>query len=211
MSDPWLEQRRQRIFAGEDRDLYLHLGYYLLWFAAVESKITFIIAILTKSKNLENFEILASGLGPRKKVERLNLLAAKTKPIGRNLKNLLDQFADTHIPLRNKLSHRKLEYKKLPDTYAITTLAKTTSKGATIIKALDFFERGYWLHNFNDDLQTIVTALLDGGNLEIDDPKTPLHREETARPERTKRAAPGKRDRKRLRKAQSPRAKPVIS
>ena len=68
MSNSWLHDAEYKIFSGEDRDLYLHLGYFLSWFSGVEGKLTFLIAFLTESRNLDNFDILASGLQPRQKV-----------------------------------------------------------------------------------------------------------------------------------------------
>jgi hypothetical protein len=70
MSD-WLDHRRRKVFNAEDQELYLHLGYFLSWFSAVEAYLTLLIAMLTDSKNLENFDLLARGLQPRQKVERL--------------------------------------------------------------------------------------------------------------------------------------------
>jgi hypothetical protein len=124
MSD-WLDHRRRKVFNAEDQELYLHLGYFLSWFSAVEAYLTLLIAMLTDSKNLENFDLLARGLQPRQKVERLRILAKKYRPFGPNLTALLELFEWESIPLRNDLSHSRLLHAHRPGTFLITTIAPT--------------------------------------------------------------------------------------
>jgi hypothetical protein len=211
MSDSWLERRRDRIFNGEDRELYLHLGYFLSWFSAVEARITLLIAMLTESYNLDNFDLLARGLQPRQKVERLRILAARyPRPIGPNFADVLGQFEETYIPLRNSLSHNRLIHAGMtPKAFTITTISRISEKdGGHVIPDLELFERGYWLHMFQDDLGVMLADGLPKERLEIDDPKTPLRRAlNHGQPQPKKRATPGKRERKRIRKGQPPRVK----
>jgi hypothetical protein len=209
MSD-WLDQRRSKVFAAEeDRELYLHLGYFLSWFSAVEAYLTLMIAFLTDSKNLENFYLLARGLQPRQKVERLRILAAKYRPLGPNLTALLKLFEEDSIPLRNDLSHSRLVHAHTPGQFIITTIAKMTEEeGARTIPARELFERGHWLHWFQYDLGIMLESGLPPKTLEINAPTTPAHREANPRPPPPEtRAKPGKRDRKRLRKGQPLRGK----
>jgi hypothetical protein len=205
----WLDQKRAKIFNDEDRELYLHLGYFLSWFSAVEAQLTMMIAFLTDSKNLENFDLLARGLQPRQKVERLRILASKYRPLGPNLTALLDLFEEVSIPLRNDLSHSRLVHAHRPGTLLVTTIARLTEEqGARTISAKELFERGYWLHCFQYDLGIMSANGLPVGRLEIDAPMTPVRKAENPGPQQRKTRAPlGRRDRKRMRKGQSPRGK----
>jgi hypothetical protein len=124
----WLDQKRAKIFNDEDRELYLYLGYFLSWFSAVEAQLTMLIAFLTDSKNLENFDLLARGLQPRQKVERLRILASKYRPLGPNLTALLDLFEEVSIPLRNDLSHSRLVHAHRPGIFLVTTIARLTEE-----------------------------------------------------------------------------------
>ncbi|MEJ2376470.1 MAG: hypothetical protein P8Y71_13985 [Pseudolabrys sp.] len=36
-----VQKFREKIFQGPDRDLYLHVGFFFLWFNAVEFKLTY--------------------------------------------------------------------------------------------------------------------------------------------------------------------------
>jgi hypothetical protein len=208
MSD-WLDHRRRKVFNAEDQELYLHLGYFLSWFSAVEAYLTLLIAMLTDSKNLENFDLLARGLQARQKVERLRILAKKYRPFGPNLTALLELFEWESIPLRNDLSHSRLLHAHRPGTFLITTIAqKTEQEGARTISAIELFERGHWLHCLQYDLGIMLANGLPPQTLEIDAPKTPLHRAVNPSQQQPKtRATPGRRDRKRMRKGQAPRGK----
>ena len=68
---PDFEKLRSEIFGGPDRDLYLHIGYFMSWFSAVELKITFFLALVLDDRQLEDFELLVKGMDARVKCERL--------------------------------------------------------------------------------------------------------------------------------------------
>jgi hypothetical protein len=77
------------------------------------------------------------------------------------------------------------------------------TEGAHVISALELFDHGYWLHNFQDCMGVMLIDGLPPNILEIDDPKTPLRRPAVPNAAATKK--PGGRDRKRLRKGLPPR------
>ena len=51
------------IFGGEDRDLYLHVGYFFNWYNQVEWKITVIMAVVMGERDLVAFDQLVRGMG----------------------------------------------------------------------------------------------------------------------------------------------------
>ena len=109
MTDDFLEAERARVFAGEDRDLYLHVGYFFTWYNNVEWKITHIMAIVMGDKDFSAFNLLVSGMDAKTKVRRLKRLCKiKNLPIEQPLADRLKHFEDKICPLRNKLAHNAL-------------------------------------------------------------------------------------------------------
>jgi hypothetical protein len=58
MTNPVLQNARAQIFAGEDRELYLHVGYFFCWYNQVEWKITMLMAVVMGEKDLAAFNLL---------------------------------------------------------------------------------------------------------------------------------------------------------
>jgi hypothetical protein len=217
--DEGMSRKRDKLFSFEDRHLYLHLGYFLAWFSAVELKLTFLLAVLTESRNFDNFELLARGLTPRQKIERLRVLARRGRPFGPNAAGLLTIFEATMIDLRNEISHTHVVCDSTSDTFFFTTISRQPYEaiggepqaGRPMPKSttgVQLFEHGYWLHTFSDDLSDLNERAVRGESLEIDCPKTPMRRasgHDSAPPDQP--SSPSKRERKRLRKGQDPRSK----
>src|ERR1044071_8305475 len=66
-----LEAMRARMFSGEDRDLYLHVGYFFTWYNQVDWKITNLMAIVMGERDFSAFELLVGRMDARRKVRRL--------------------------------------------------------------------------------------------------------------------------------------------
>jgi hypothetical protein len=56
-----LTKARARIFGGGDVPLYLHIGYFMSWFSAVELHLTFLLAAALEFKKVDRFELLVHG------------------------------------------------------------------------------------------------------------------------------------------------------
>jgi hypothetical protein len=67
----YLTEVRDKIFGGPDRDMFLHVGYFLCWFAHVELNLTFLLARAINHRQLDDFELLVKGMDARVKCERL--------------------------------------------------------------------------------------------------------------------------------------------
>jgi hypothetical protein len=77
----FLEAERARIFSGEDRDLYLHVGYFFTWFNHVEWSLTNLMAIVMGDTDLSAFHVLVKRLEGQAKVNRFIELCKVKKPI----------------------------------------------------------------------------------------------------------------------------------
>jgi hypothetical protein len=179
----------------KDSDMYLLIGYFYSWFSAVELAITFMLAQLGGfHRDLEAFEVIASGLQPRQKIERLRQLAKRANcQIGPNFDYFLKELLSV-IDLRNQLSHSRLWVPKNPGHYQIRTLSKQEGKGARVIRALDLFAYGLWLHELAADL---LDALRDQKSrpqiLQIENPRNPVGRASNPKPPQPKPRASGSR------------------
>jgi hypothetical protein len=70
MANSYLETVRKRIFEGEDRDLYLHLGHFLAWYSKAELSLTITMAMVLGERDLAAFQQLTKGLDARTKIQR---------------------------------------------------------------------------------------------------------------------------------------------
>jgi hypothetical protein len=77
----FLEAERARIFSGEDRDLYLHVGYFFTWFNHVEWSLTNLMAIVMGDTDLSAIHVLVKRLEGQAKVNRFIELCKVKKPI----------------------------------------------------------------------------------------------------------------------------------
>ncbi len=148
---------------GIDRKLYFHIGYFTVWYAAVEIRLTLLLARATKSMtNLDSFELLTKGMDARIKILRLR--EALGDLIGPNLDTRLNIF-DRHMrPLRNSAvhsypvcdpTHSAIGFASLNQLPSFTKSKPPTAKPALEMPVLDFFEHGVWLNLFNNDLKTV--------------------------------------------------------
>lgn len=171
---------RDRIFAGEDQKLYLHVGYFQTWFAACERNIAFLLARATNSRDLVAFELLTKGLDARGKTEKLRTAMKRRGGFGPNLDTRLSTFEKVLIGTRNRLSHSAYTHPSPGDKLYMTSLANMPSFskseqgwGSPIwISFDDLFYQGLWLNYFNDDLHN-AQAPDDASPLEIENPRSP--------------------------------------
>lgn len=185
MDQPSQDDIRSVLLNGEDRDLYVLVGYFMVWFAFAEARLTQMLSVATHSHNAERFELLIKGMDARTKCDRLRK-ACKVQPkLGENLRIRLLYFEDVHMKLRNRLSH-SLTILAPDDRVYFTGPAtmrlpfwKPHKKGTRFPHSMsraEFMERCDWIHDFCRDLAT-CSPLLNAKIFEIDSPKTRLPRE----------------------------------
>jgi hypothetical protein len=187
MDDEFLKQARQHTFAGEDANLYQHIGYFCTWFGQVELQITFLMALLNNSPDFVGFDLLIKGMDARVKIERLTKLlklrAAYEKKS--NLGQRLIHFETLIVPLRNRIMHSGFYSTHDPESVLhLTSLTKFPAGGpipnpipdtedADSITYLRLFKAGLWLNYFNDDLTSIYKGIPQSERVfEIKTPRT---------------------------------------
>jgi hypothetical protein len=186
MTNPVLEKERTRIFASEDRDLYLHVGYFFAWYNQVEWKITVIMAIVMNERDLPAFDQLVRGMDAKTKVRRLrNICKLKKRQIGDALSKRLDHFEDKLCIFRDRLAHRALVRDEKIDRFHFATIERMPWKVLGVasakkepppdhVDALKLFEYGYWMNHFGDDLNEVIDRAIEGRSLDIANPRSPL-------------------------------------
>jgi hypothetical protein len=209
--ESYLERTRKNVFDGEDRDHYLHIGYFMSWYSSVELGITFLLAIATGIRNLEAFELLVRGMDARVKIDRLRkaIDQSATITIGPNLSSRIDLFYDKIIPVRNNVAHASLASDPQRQTLHFASLAKLPFHAHGLfqhgepppsVPLIDIFEHALWLNFFSDDLNKAINQF-PRQMLEIDNPRSPMRPVDPQdHPPSKKTSKPGRRERKRARK-----------
>jgi hypothetical protein len=194
-------------------------GYYLYWFASVEIVITHLLVhVLGYDGDPEKVDILVSGMDARVKCERLKRASDRYKPLGPNLSELLEHFADKHIDLRNLISHSRPEIETgyhRPNGEALihfSTLGKVYNPSKLPIRGRplgiaapsrplrEIYERAEWLRLFYFPLLRVFRVAGDLAVLEID-PATLSFPEAPPKPKKANpHAIPDRRARKAHRK-----------
>jgi hypothetical protein len=176
-----LTETRRKVFAeSTDRELYLHVGYFMLWYAACELRITLLLATVTKSKDMHAFALLTKGMDAPTKIRRLRSACERSTPIGQNLEFRLRVFERHMVPLRNKLVHTYPVGDGKRNLVCFNTLANIPMPGRSLhpdeetISFLEFFEHGVWLNLFNEDLKPVCRSAAHAQTLEIASPQSPL-------------------------------------
>jgi hypothetical protein len=194
MTDNFLEAERARVFAGEDRDLYLHVGYFFTWYNNVEWKITNIMAVVIGDEDFSAFNLLVSGMDAKTKVRRLKRLCKiKNLRIEQPLADRLKQFEDKICPLRNKLAHNALARNEQTPRFYFMQLDRLPWKALGFdipaglnkqppdhIDATTIFEHGCWLNDFSEDLTEVIYCAFRREPLGIKSPRSPLPRQQPA-------------------------------
>ncbi len=175
---------RNAMFEGPNRDIYLHTGYFMNFFALVEINITYLLGLVLETREPAGFDLLVRGMDARVKVERLRKACKlKERPLGHHIKLRLNYFEQTIIPLRNRLTHAVLtqtddEGGDGGEWLHFATLVNLSAKAGQpeSMRTATLFERGRWLQLFGQDLN----ALLNEGfakTLEINNPQSPVPQE----------------------------------
>jgi hypothetical protein len=217
-----LESTRADAFAKEDRHLYLHVGFFISWFSAVELRISMLLALATQTPRMEGFELLTRGMDARVKVDRLRRACEGSITIGPHLAARLTLFENQSIPLRNKMSHSFLSIDPGYESVHLASISRLPyaaygrqqeGKPPENLPLIQIFEHGLWLAFLNHDLGNVQSTFIKSGLhakiLEIDHPRSPLLPGASSSPPQPKqRASEGRRERKRARKGQLRRGKP---
>lgn len=181
-----LRKARETIFSGEDRELYLHVGYFVTWFNMVELRITALIAVVLGEKDLEAFNVLVKGMDAETKVSRLKeLCTKKNRSLGKNLDQRLKFYRDKCGKLRNKIahlplvpgdaSHEKFHHASIDRSVerALSMRLLTKLPPADHIWRLELFQKAYWMNHFSDDLSIVLDHCMTEPTLEIISPRSP--------------------------------------
>jgi hypothetical protein len=184
----FLEKERTRIFNGEDRDLYPHVGYFFTWFNNVDWKILNIMAIIMGERDLSAFNLLVSRMDARAKVRRLKRLCGiKNRAIEQPLAERLKHFEDKYCPLRDRLAHSALgrdehiprfhymQLDRLPwKAFGMEIPAGLPKQPPDHIDAITLFNHGCWLHSFSEDLNEVIYSAVRYEPLGIKTPRSPV-------------------------------------
>jgi len=182
----FLEAERDRILTGEDRDLYLRVGYFFSWLNQVDLQLTTLMAVVMPATDLASFELLLGRIGAKTKLHRLRQLCKiKNRVIEQSLLDRLTHYEKTICELRNRLAHSALARdENQPRFYyvSVTQMPWTAfgqkvppvQKVSNAIDPMELFERGYWLHNFNFDMLEVIERPVKGQPLGITNPRSPL-------------------------------------
>ncbi len=180
----FLTALQTRFLTGDDARLPLHLGNYLQWFGIAEVDITTILAFILNLTQWEQLEYVVRGMDARVKCERLRQAAKAYRPLGDNLKASLSVFEQECIPLRNRAAH-SLPYLDIKtDIIYFTTFSRIPDlaedgrwkfdPSTHQIHIDDLFSQAMWINSFATDLMSAFNRALEGGPLEVDDPKSRL-------------------------------------
>jgi hypothetical protein len=175
---------RSRAQSSPDWDLMTDVGYFLIWYAAVELAITLLLAQASGSKNLQIFDTLCSGMDARVKIERFRSIA-KGK-IGPNLTARLKHFEEKARPIRNRLAHAMLTRSESgPSVYFASSLSSMPwrewgepdpgypTAPPIVITPEQLLGWGAWFTQFAQDLHGVFIGYERIGVFEIANPKTP--------------------------------------
>jgi hypothetical protein len=183
---PNLLKERELTFSGSgvDRDLYLHLGYFNVWFSQVELGLTAIMALVSGADDLEAFHILTKGMDARIKIERLRKVAKSRNPIKKDSNfDIRLKHYENLVKIRNKLSHNSFANSEEGEPrlflsninqLAFEALGQVRPFGEKPeeLRFIDLFEHGLWMNFFTTDLVQLIRRKPHGTELEIENPRS---------------------------------------
>lgn len=201
---------RNKILQGTDAHLVTDVGYFIVWYSAAELALTTILAVASKSPDLEIFDSLCSGMDARVKIERLRRIRKPFGGIGPNLDLRLRHFDDKARKIRNIVAHSFIGRSESgEERYFASALSSLpwkelneksphpNPKQPRIITPGELLGWGGWLALLCDDLSACFNAAALTGVFEIENPKTmvPQANQET-QPQPIPRAKRDRRDQK---------------
>jgi hypothetical protein len=178
-----LNKVRKDIFESEDRNLFLHLGYFVAWYGSTEIWLTYLLSIAVNTNDLDSFNLLTRGMDAKVKCERLRAACRfNGYTIGPNLDDRLAYFHERIIRTRNRILHTfPVVLDDDLNTIHFTTIGKIPGQvrgyvdGGVPTMLLDqLFEQGYWLNHFAEDISSITKKRIDPKTLEIANPLSTL-------------------------------------
>lgn len=143
----YTEALNQLYETAQDKKAYFHVGYFMMWYASVELRLTYLLARATDISDLEAFELLTYGLDVKGKIERFKKAAAGK--IGPNLARRIDEFNGHIRPIRNKVAHlypvpdstqKYIGFASLTQFPKFSEIKPPKGKPAFQLSMLDFFE-----------------------------------------------------------------------
>lgn len=180
MDEDVLQEIVNRTAAKQDHPYLILTGAFLARFASVEMMLTALLAVLLQLGDLTAFQIITRGMDARVKIDRLKQLAKhRNGKIGATLKERLDYFENSMIPVRNELAHGALwgNQKERGRWHVITIdsfqfpftddVLDNTAKSYT---AGDLSARATWCDLFFKELAQAFDHARRGEVLEIDTP-----------------------------------------
>lgn len=187
--DRYIDEYRTEMFDGVDRQMFLHVGHFVSWYASLEFIITFLLHEFSGRPHPVKFDNLIKGMDAKTKVERLrSAIRLSGWETAKPLNDRLDHFCKKLAPLRNKIVHRHLYWPE-GDQLQISTLAQpplfedVKFEGAAkpdVVEGLLLFEHGIWMAMFSHDLGNLYhntprplppKGIIGGGNYRSSLPK----------------------------------------
>jgi len=177
------QERRDAFLSAEENNCYLHIGYFICWYAAVELRLTFLLSRILDANDWENFELLAMGMDGKIKCERLRTgCRINGYSFGTNLDDRLHYFYDRIISTRNSISHSwPTQHPGSPKLVHFATLSRVPGQvrgfragGPKSIAIDELFLQGLWLYYFSEDLVLFGDVTPLPKTLEIASPQSTL-------------------------------------
>ena len=161
---PDLKAHRDRTFAADDKELFLHVGHFISYYAAAEFALTMLLQTFTGRPHPAGFHILTRGMDAKIKVKRLKeAIESCGCTLDEGLQKRLNHFTKNLVSLRNVLVHSHLYWPEggdlqmtsigRPPIFAVAPLK--APKPRRTIPGLELYERGAWLCLFFQDLIAI--------------------------------------------------------
>lgn len=176
---------RDAVRKGPQGDMVLDVGYFLVWFSAAELGITALLALASSARDLNDFDILVSGMDCRVKIERLRKLRKRHGGLGPNLSKRLAYIDDKARPIRNRLAHSFLSNsEKGPPRYFASSMGSLPWKELdgtpplrgslppVIITPDQLLGWGAWFALFTEDVTHAFNHAIQTGEYEIVNPQT---------------------------------------
>lgn len=174
---------RQAIRSGSDRDTIVDVGYFLIWYSAVDVGFTQLFALASGIHDYWKFDTLCSGMDLRVKMERFRKIRKRNGGIGPNLDKRLRYLDDKCRPIRNRLAHCAIiRAEDGTERYFATTLGALPYKALGEEKsdprmpepieysAEQLLGWGAWLALFAKDLSAAMRHATATGEFEIPSP-----------------------------------------
>jgi hypothetical protein len=173
-----------------DGDMHYDVGYFIVWYSAVELGITGLLATASRAHDLQTFDDLCAGMDCRVKIERLRrILKRRNIPLGPNLDARLRYVDEKARRLRNRIAHAFLARSESgPNRYYASSLgslpwvqlgqvAPFPSKPPVVITPEELLGWGAWLAAFTGDISAAFNQAVHTGEYEIVNPGTMVPQE----------------------------------